>query len=275
MGAEDFVFVAWGLSKPLKYNVALPPAILSRFDLVYVMIDDPDDNTDYHIAHHIVKIHQRREEATTPPFSTTQLKRFIAYAKTLKPKMSLEARKLLVDSYVVLRKGDTNPGSKVAYRMTVRQLEALIRLSEAIARSHLDYKITPCSCRCEVLKTSIISVDSSEIDLSDFQEEQQGDCDVQDDPPPGVSQPNTNDADGEARSTGWPRKKLAITDEYFQKVTQALIMRLRQHEEAVAQEGSELVGLTQKDLIEWYVGQQNENNSYTSMEEAKDEVNKI
>ncbi|KAM7266655.1 hypothetical protein ACFE04_004552 [Oxalis oulophora] len=33
-----------------KYNVALPPAILSRFDLVYVMIDDPDDQTDYIFA---------------------------------------------------------------------------------------------------------------------------------------------------------------------------------------------------------------------------------
>lgn len=67
--------------------MALPPAILSRFDLVYVMIDDPDDTIDYHIAHHIVKIHQRHEEAIAPTFSTTQLKRYIAYAKTLKPKV--------------------------------------------------------------------------------------------------------------------------------------------------------------------------------------------
>lgn len=52
-----------------------------------------------------------------------------------------EARKLLVDSYVALRRGDTNPGSRVAYRMTVRQLEALIRLSEAIARSYLETQV--------------------------------------------------------------------------------------------------------------------------------------
>ena len=52
-----------------------------------------------------------------------------------------EARKLLVDSYVALRRGDTTPGSRVAYRMTVRQLEALVRLSEAIARSHLDVQV--------------------------------------------------------------------------------------------------------------------------------------
>lgn len=69
--------------------MALPPAILSRFDLVYVMIDDPDDQTDYHIAHHIVRVHQKREAAISPAFSTAQLKRYISYAKTLKPKVSV------------------------------------------------------------------------------------------------------------------------------------------------------------------------------------------
>jgi len=69
--------------------VALPPAILSRFDLVYVMIDDPDDQIDYHIAHHIVRVHQKHEEALSPTFTTAQLKRYIAYAKTLKPKVPI------------------------------------------------------------------------------------------------------------------------------------------------------------------------------------------
>lgn len=73
----------------LQYNVALPPAILSRFDLVYVMIDDPDDQTDYHIAHHIVRVHQKHEDALSPAFTTAELKRYIAYAKTLKPKVFL------------------------------------------------------------------------------------------------------------------------------------------------------------------------------------------
>lgn len=57
-----------------------------------------------------------------------------------------EARKLLVDSYVALRRGDTAPGSRVAYRMTVRQLEALIRLSEAIARCYLDVQVLSLAC---------------------------------------------------------------------------------------------------------------------------------
>ncbi|GJM94939.1 hypothetical protein PR202_ga11626 [Eleusine coracana subsp. coracana] len=159
-------------SKPLKYNVALPPAILSRFDLVYIMIDEPDENTDYHIAHHIVRVHQKREEALAPAFSTAELKRYIAFAKSLKPQLSSEAKKVLVESYVTLRRGDSAPGTRVAYRMTVRQLEALIRLSEAIARSHLERVVS------EILKHHVsydnICVESSEVDLSDFQDADDG-----------------------------------------------------------------------------------------------------
>eukprot|EP00976_Prorocentrum_cordatum_P046938 948071-Prorocentrum_minimum.AAC.1 len=47
-------------SKPLKYNVALPAPILSRFDLVHVMVDEIDEVTDFNIAEHIVKVHEVR-----------------------------------------------------------------------------------------------------------------------------------------------------------------------------------------------------------------------
>ncbi|KAL5158202.1 DNA replication licensing factor MCM6 [Glycine soja] len=290
-------------SKPLKYNVALPPAILSRFDLVYVMIDDPDDQTDYHIAHHIVRVHQKREGALAPAFTTAELKRYIAYAKTLKPKLSPDARKLLVDSYVALRRGDTNPGSRVAYRMTVRQLEALIRLSEAIARCHLDNEVQPRHVRLAVklLKTSIISVESSEIDLSEFQEQnhddgagggnendnnrdanyQEGNDTAQQAAGNGNDQVGNDAARQATGNNGNPAdgskpqvRKLIMSDEYYQRVTSALIMRLRQHEEAVVQ-GDGLSGMRQKDLIQWYVDQQNERNNYSSMDEVQAEISKI
>lgn len=273
-------------TKPLKYNVALPPAILSRFDLVYVMIDDPDDQTDYNIAHHIVRVHQKRENAVDPPFSTAQVKRYITYAKTLKPKLTAEARELLVDSYVVLRRGDTAPGSRVAYRMTVRQLEALIRLSEAIARSHLDIQVQPRHVRIAVrlLKTSIISVESSEIDLSEFQDENREDGvgNTENGTGQGENQPTgaptesvSGNAENDAGTTSKQGKKLIISDEYFQRVTRALVLRLRQHEETVSREGTGLAGMRQKDLIQWYVSQQNEKNNYSSMEEAAAEVTKV
>ncbi|KAG5623099.1 hypothetical protein MTR67_009845 [Solanum verrucosum] len=273
-------------TKPLKYNVALPPAILSRFDLVYVMIDDPDDQTDYNIAHHIVRVHQRRENPVDPPFSTAQVKRYIMYAKTLKPKLSAEARELLVDSYVALRQDDTAPGSRVAYRMTVRQLEALIRLSEAIARCHLDIQVQPRHVQIakKLLKTSIISVESSEIDLSEFQNEnpedgvgdtQNGTGQEETEPTEAPAESVSGNAENGAGTTSKQGKKLVITDEYFQRVTRALILRLRQHEETVLQDGTGLAGMRQKDLIQWYVSQQNDKNSYSSMEEAAAEVTKV
>ncbi|AQK93983.1 Minichromosome maintenance protein [Zea mays] len=275
-------------SKPLKYNVALPPAILSRFDLVYIMIDEPDENTDYHIAHHIVRVHQKREEALAPAFSTAQLKRYISFAKSLKPQLSSEAKKVLVESYVTLRRGDSTPGTRVAYRMTVRQLEALIRLSEAIARSHLERVVSilihfivdhvlPAHVRLAVklLKTSIISVESSEVDLSDFQDAEDG-----------TNVPSESDAGQPAEEDAAPqqqgaendqaadngKKKLVITEEHFQRVTQALVMRLRQHEESVKKDGDGLAGMKQGDLIIWYVEQQNAKGAYSSTAEVKEEV---
>ncbi|KAK1256867.1 Protein PROLIFERA [Acorus gramineus] len=225
-------------SKPLKYNVALPPPILSRFDLVYVMIDEPDDQTDYHIAHHIVRVHQKREEALAPAFTTAQLKRYIAYAKTFRPKLNSEARKVLVDSYVTLRRGDTAPGSRVAYRMTVRQLEALISSFNRFCDAD----------RCVQLMSAWL-VESSEIDLSDFQEEEDGGdgnrtVDQADAQPshnePGDASGNAGEGlpkTGEGAEGGQQKKKLVITEEHFQRVTRALVMRLRQHEEAVMQDG--------------------------------------
>ncbi|KAK9756183.1 hypothetical protein RND81_01G079400 [Saponaria officinalis] len=266
-------------SKPLKYNVALPPAILSRFDLVYVMIDDPDDQIDYHIAHHIVRVHQKREEALSPTFTTAQLKRYIAFAKTLKPKLSAEARKLLVESYVILRRGDAAPGSRVAYRMTVRQLEALIRLSEAIARSHLETEVLPrhVTIAVRLLKTSIISVESSEIDLSEFEEEinltgvgaDASEAAAQ--PHPGTSEPGST-AIGHDGGSKSKEQNLVVTDEHYDRVTHVLVMRLRQLEETAEQEGTGLPGTRQRDLIQWYVTQQNEKDSYTSPEDARKDV---
>lgn len=179
-----------------------------------------------------------------------------------------------MESYVALRRGDTTPGSRVAYRMTVRQLEALIRLSEAIARSYLETQVQPRHVRVAVrlLKTSIISVESTEIDLSEFQE---GNSDGSDDRNNNFGQADVHPASESEGTTNQQKEEYRVKEDYFQRVTQALVMRLRQHEEAVRQEETGLAGMSQGDLIQWYVNQQNEKNNYSSTAEVEIEIKRI
>ena len=154
-------------SKKLKHNLSLPAPILSRFDLVHVMIDEPDEFHDYNLARHIVALHQRRERAINVDYTLQQLQRYIRYARTIRPKLTPEAQREVVDAYVKLRRGDSQPGSQSAYRITVRQLEALVRLSEALARMHCRKDVLPVHVReaKRLLSESIIAVDARDLTL--------------------------------------------------------------------------------------------------------------
>lgn len=63
-----------------------------RFDLLHVMIDEPNDAMDYQIASHIVGVHMRCDGAFAVPFDMRQLQRYLKYARTFRPEMTVEAR---------------------------------------------------------------------------------------------------------------------------------------------------------------------------------------
>lgn len=106
------------------------------------MVDEPEEAKDERIGHHITRVHralfihdeEETFEAPAPPYTKAQMQLYIKYIRTIKPKLTPQATALITESYVKLRQLDTNPGSKASYRITTRQLEALIRLSEALAR---------------------------------------------------------------------------------------------------------------------------------------------
>lgn len=154
-------------SKPLKYNVALPPAILSRFDLLHVMIDEPDPIMDAQIANHILSIHLGAGAAMSAPYTTERMQCYLKLARSIKPRISTAAHKHLVASYKRLRCDDAAPGSSAAYRITVRQLEALVRLSEALARLHLRDEVQRSDVKeaYRLLKNSIVQVESPDAEL--------------------------------------------------------------------------------------------------------------
>ncbi len=139
--------------KYISEQIDLPPALLSRFDIIFSMIDRPQAERDRELATHILKGHRvgeirRRteagltgeetkalEEPYTPHFSPDFLRKYVAYAKRIYPVMTNEAMGIIEKKYLEIRKTGEAAGSSVP--ITPRQLEAIIRLSEAGARLRL------------------------------------------------------------------------------------------------------------------------------------------
>lgn len=96
-----------------------------------------------------------------------QLQRYIKSARHIKPCFTEMAQEDMIAAYTELRGNDAAPGTQSAYRITVRQLEALVRLSEAIARVHRSNLVLPSHVReaKRLLRSSIISVDHKDISV--------------------------------------------------------------------------------------------------------------
>ncbi|KAG8687089.1 MCM DNA helicase complex subunit mcm6, partial [Ceratobasidium sp. 394] len=142
----------------LRQNVAMSAPIMSRFDLFFVVLDECRESTDLMLAKHIVGVHADPEGSVQPELSTEALQRYVRYARTYSPKFTPEAADLLVEKYRLLRQSDATGVGKNSYRITVRQLESMIRLSEAIARANCTIDITPAFVHeaYSLLKSSII-----------------------------------------------------------------------------------------------------------------------
>ncbi|CCA74171.1 probable MCM6-involved in replication [Serendipita indica DSM 11827] len=160
--------------RTLRANVAMSAPIMSRFDLFFVVLDEVGEERDKRLARHIVDVHRLRDEAIKPEFTTEQLQRYIRFARTFNPKFTPEAADVLVQKYRTLRQDDATGTGKNSYRITVRQLESMIRLSEAIARANCTAEITPAFVReaYSLLRQSIIHVEKDDINLEEDEEEQ-------------------------------------------------------------------------------------------------------
>ncbi|XP_031271703.1 DNA replication licensing factor MCM4-like [Pistacia vera] len=118
-------------------NIHLPPTLLSRFDLIYLILDKADEQTDRRLAKHIVALHfENPESAEQGVLDVATLTEYVSYArKHIHPQLSDEAAEELTRGYVEMRRRGNFPGSgKKVITATPRQIESLIRLSEALAR---------------------------------------------------------------------------------------------------------------------------------------------
>ncbi|KAL6121794.1 hypothetical protein NUSPORA_01223 [Nucleospora cyclopteri] len=116
--------------KSIVENLNLPPTLLSRFDVVFLLIDKPDEENDKLVANHIFNMYTDDEKQPTGIIPINVLKAYVKEAKKIDPVLTAESIDLITETYVDLRQLD-NGNSITA---TTRQLESLVRLSEAHAR---------------------------------------------------------------------------------------------------------------------------------------------
>lgn len=149
-------------SIPDQINMA--PSLMSRFDLIFILQDKPEEKRDTNIAGHILRSHFAGElnehrknnpashvtedmvkdamSTIKPKIDARMLRKYVAYAKRkVFPIMSTEARDQIINFYLNLRKQGEGDNAPIA--VTARQLEGLVRLAEASARMRLSEKVTP------------------------------------------------------------------------------------------------------------------------------------
>lgn len=291
----------------LRANINMSAPIMSRFDLFFVILDECNENVDRHLAEHIVDIHRLRDDAVRPEFSTEQLQRYIRFARTFKPEFTPEARALLVEKYKDLRAEDAQGGiGRNSYRITVRQLESMIRLSEAIAKANCVEDVTPNFVReaYGLLRQSIISVEKDDIEVDEEEDEVidpalnnadggnnsrrdgDGDSPMAD----GDAPAHDSDGDGDdgddgnagggraARARGSqtpappppPRRKTKIEYDKYMSILNLLVDRVNQDDVA---DGN---GVEHDELVVWYLEQkEDELNTPEELETERDLVAKV
>ncbi len=148
----------------ISEQINMPPSLMSRFDLIFILQDKPEEKRDKNIAGHILKSHYAGElnehqkhvlssqvtdesikdamASIRPEIEAALLRKYIAYAKRkVFPIMTEEAKAHIIKFYLELRKQGEGDNAPIA--VTARQLEGLVRLSEASAKMRLSEKVTP------------------------------------------------------------------------------------------------------------------------------------
>jgi len=226
-------------SLPLHKNCDLTPPIMSRFDLFFVLQDIHDESQDGLVAKHILALHRQREEEIAPALSQVDLQRYIRLSRTFKPKISPEAHMLLVKCYKKLREDRTYVRGSAG--VTVRQLESLLRLSEAIARVYLSDNIKADHVK-EAFELQVNTLRHAERESIDLGMEE-------------LQQAAAGEAEGEAAEAGQEDdaarrqpKRLRISFSDYTRIG-SMLMRYLADQDTAGEEVKE------SDLISWYMEQ--------------------
>ncbi|THX90510.1 DNA replication licensing factor mcm6 [Aureobasidium pullulans] len=249
----------------LRANINMSAPIMSRFDLFFVVLDECNEAVDKKLAQHIVNVHRLRDDAVEPEFTTETLQRYIRFARLFQPVFTEEAKTTLVERYKELRADDSQGGvGRNSYRITVRQLESMIRLSEAIAKANCVDEISPefVNEAFKLLRQSIISVEKDDIDIDD-----ENSADLLEQVMAEAEEDATMGDDEEP--TPQPQK-IRLTQDEYRVLINILVSRIYSDQE------TDEDGVEENDLVTWYCEQkEDELESPEAMVQMADLIRKV
>lgn len=144
LAAANSVFGRWDDTKG-EENIDFMPTILSRFDMIFIIKDEHDENRDVILAKHVMNVHLnslQQTEKQEGELSLETLKKYISYCRSkCGPRISSSAAEKLSGRYVMMRNSaseyERETGKKIGIPITVRQLEAIVRIAESLAKMRL------------------------------------------------------------------------------------------------------------------------------------------
>eukprot|EP00316_Scyphosphaera_apsteinii_P011470 CAMPEP_0119297896 /NCGR_PEP_ID=MMETSP1333-20130426/83_1 /TAXON_ID=418940 /ORGANISM="Scyphosphaera apsteinii, Strain RCC1455" /LENGTH=727 /DNA_ID=CAMNT_0007298855 /DNA_START=34 /DNA_END=2217 /DNA_ORIENTATION=+ len=156
LAAANPTFGRYQEEKNAAEQIDFQTTILSRFDMIFVIKDKYDNEKDLSLAKHIINVHVQgatalEREPTDDEYDILTLKRYVAFArKTCSPRLAEAAATVLSNFYVQVRQdlskadaeSEANGKAPRAVPITVRQLEAIVRISESIAKMRLSDEAT-------------------------------------------------------------------------------------------------------------------------------------
>ncbi|XP_066919905.1 DNA replication licensing factor mcm5-A-like [Clytia hemisphaerica] len=145
LAAANSVFGRWDDTKG-DQNIDFMPTILSRFDTIFIVKDEHDQQKDIRLAKHVMQVHLNAAQASSDgveaDLSLNFLKKYIDYCRRkCGPRLSQSAAEKLQNQYVLMRTGartqEQQSNKRNSIPITVRQLEAIVRISESLAKMRL------------------------------------------------------------------------------------------------------------------------------------------
>uniref|UniRef100_A0AAR2J9Y6 DNA replication licensing factor MCM6 n=1 Tax=Pygocentrus nattereri TaxID=42514 RepID=A0AAR2J9Y6_PYGNA len=232
-------------AKSLKQNVNMSAPIMSRFDLFFILVDECNEVTDYAIARRIVDLHARNIESVERVYAAEDIQRYILFARQFQPKITREAQEFVVEQYKRLRQRDGGGTTKSAWRITVRQLESMLRLSEAMARLYCSDEVHPKHVKeaFRLLNKSIIRVDSPDIN---FDQEQDDNEDMNGKHVWKNYVHLQGSANDEKTATTKPALRMSFAE--YRRLSNLLVLHMQKMEQL-----DEESSLKKSELINWYL----------------------